>query len=700
MEEKMKTIKMKVVVVVLVCVLLAAGICGTISIYESQNTTTEMCNDVLVLQTERLSNTLDSQLDNISRSVDTLANTCLNQLDDIEYFQTSNDYVTRYTSIISSSLQETAANSSVALTCYVRFNPEFTSPTSGIFLSRENLDSPFTNITPTDFSMYDPDDLEHVGWYYIPVKNGKPTWMEPYMNENIDVYMLSYVVPLEKDGVSVGIVGMDIDFNTFKNLVKDEKFFDTGYAYLTGSDETVYYHPNLDTGTKAADDSKYGMKETAGFLKDDKNANRVNSYSIGGKKYDTAYTVLNNGMKVGSCVLQSEVLQKATSTTKKIGLGIFMSLILSLIIGIIFSTYVTSPLKKITGVIRTISGLDFRNNDMMEKLCRKKDETGDMSKALSEMQQNIRELVGLIDAAAKNLQSNIAGLEDTTNGVDSLSIDNSAISQELAASMQETAASSDLITRNVTEVVSVANSINDLSENGVTSAQEIQKRAAALYNKTNQATEQTNQMYEEVNRRSQIALKQAKAVDKINEMTHAITEISSQTNLLALNASIEAARAGDAGKGFAVVATEIGNLANQTLETVGNIDSIVKEVVTAVENMAACLKNSTDFLEDTVLSDYREFSSVSEQYTDDAKTFDNMMRQIKDEITDLTDSMNGINTAITEINTTIGDATNGVNSIAESSVTLKDGVSDSLDQVHTSAESIQNLKNVVERFQI
>lgn len=696
----MKTIKMKVVAVVLVCVLLATGICGIISIYESQSTTTEMCNDVLVLQTERLSNTLNSQLDNISHSVDTLANTCLNQLDDIEYFQTSSDYVTRYTSMISNSLQETAANSSVALTCYIRFNPEFTSPTSGLFLSRENVDSPFENITPTDFSMYDPDDLEHVGWYYIPVNNGKPTWMEPYMNENINVYMLSYVIPLEKDGVSVGIVGMDIDFNSFQNLVKEETFFNTGYAYLTGSDETVYCHPNLETGSAAADDGKYGMKETAAFLKDDKNAGRVHSYSLAGKKYDTAFTILNNGMKLGSCVPQSEVLQKATNTTKKIAFGIFLSLILSLVIGIIFSTYVTSPLKKITEVIRTISGLDFRNNDMMEKLCRKKDETGDMSKALSEMQHHVRELVEQIDAAAKNLQLNIEGLEDTTNGVDSLSVDNSSVSQELAASMQETAASSDLITRNVTEVVSVANSINDLSENGVTNAKEIQKRAVALHTKTNQATEQTNQMYEEVNRQSQTALTQAKAVDKINEMTRAITEISSQTNLLALNASIEAARAGDAGKGFAVVATEIGNLANQTLETVGSIDSIVKEVVTAVENMAACLKNSTDFLENTVLSDYQEFSSVSEQYTDDAQTFDNTMQQIKDEITDLTNAMNGINTAITEINTTIGEATNGVNSIAESSVMLKGGVSDSLNQVHTSAESIQNLKNVVERFQI
>ena len=62
-------------------------------------------------------------------------------------------------------------------------------------------------------------------------------------------------------------------------------------------------------------------------------------------------------------------------------------------------------------------------------------------------------------------------------------------------------------------------------------------------------------------------------------------EISSQTNLLALNASIEAARAGEAGKGFAVVATEIGALATQTQNAVGDIDSIIGEVHNAVSGM-------------------------------------------------------------------------------------------------------------------
>ena len=87
-----------------------------------------------------------------------------------------------------------------AICVYVRYNPDFTEPTSGIFLTRNSTDEEFTSSVPTDFTMYDKTDVEHVGWYYVPVENGAPLWMDPYLNGNVNVYMISYVVPLYVDG--------------------------------------------------------------------------------------------------------------------------------------------------------------------------------------------------------------------------------------------------------------------------------------------------------------------------------------------------------------------------------------------------------------------------------------------------------------------------------------------------------------------
>ncbi|MEG0440668.1 MAG: methyl-accepting chemotaxis protein, partial [Solibacillus sp.] len=74
------------------------------------------------------------------------------------------------------------------------------------------------------------------------------------------------------------------------------------------------------------------------------------------------------------------------------------------------------------------------------------------------------------------------------------------------------------------------------------------------------------------------AMENSKVVTQINVLSESIMQISSQTNLLALNAAIEAARAGEAGRGFAVVADEIRKLAEESKNTVIEIQGITEKV--------------------------------------------------------------------------------------------------------------------------
>jgi len=67
----------------------------------------------------------------------------------------------------------------------------------------------------------------------------------------------------------------------------------------------------------------------------------------------------------------------------------------------------------------------------------------------------------------------------------------------------------------------------------------------------------------------------------INSALDSIDDISDRTNILSLNASIEAARAGASGRGFAIVASEIGRLAESSLEGSGNI----RRIFSAIEEM-------------------------------------------------------------------------------------------------------------------
>lgn len=83
---------------------------------------------------------------------------------------------------------------------------------------------------------------------------------------------------------------------------------------------------------------------------------------------------------------------------------------------------------------------------------------------------------------------------------------------------------------------------------------------------------------------------------EIASITKVISDIAAQTNLLALNASIESARAGEAGKGFAVVAQEIRALARQTNTALGDIGSIIEDVVNNTANAVKSMDKSSELV--------------------------------------------------------------------------------------------------------
>lgn len=87
---------------------------------------------------------------------------------------------------------------------------------------------------------------------------------------------------------------------------------------------------------------------------------------------------------------------------------------------------------------------------------------------------------------------------------------------------------------------------------------------------------------EMIKSKTEEASQNAKNTDEIVGM---IKGIASQTNLLGLNASIEAARAGEMGRGFSVVAEEIRKLSDSSNESIGRIDSIIKNISKSVDDV-------------------------------------------------------------------------------------------------------------------
>lgn len=692
----MKTIKARIVITVVICSLMSAGICGGISIVNSGRSEYKDSQEEMVYVCENQGTRMEAQMEKVEQSVNTAYSVVLQQLTDVNAFKSSKSYVDDFTLIMEQMLYEIGGNTEGAMSAYIRYNPEFTEPDSGVFLTRDSDADDFTSVTPTDFSMYEPDDLEHVGWYYIPVQHGGPIWMDPYLNSNINVYMVSYVIPIIIDGESIGIVGMDIDFRKFTAAVDSASVFESGYAFLADAGGNIVYHKNLETGTDIGSlQGAEGIKEA---LLDPAKERTTLEYSYQGQDKELCYLSLRNGMKYVLTTPGKELRSAAKHIVLLILGGTFIAMAISMLIGVFMGAAITRPITQISTIVEDTSKFNFRKNENSDRLCRRKDESGRMANFLREMRASLRSMVADIQRTHSDLDDTLKQLTHITDQVQLMSGENSEITQGLASAMEETAAAMETVNSTVSQVKERAQTIRDNSRNGEKASQESRQRADDLKNTTGASQDKTTQMYRAVQEKTAAAMEQAQAVKKINQLTQSILDISGQTNLLALNASIEAARAGEAGRGFAVVADEIGGLAAQTSSTVGNINGITTEVNQAVENMAACLQETLSFLEETVLQDYSGFMDVAEQYTQDASGFEENMKAIGQEVETLLAAIVEIAESVNNITMTVGEAAQNISSIAQKTQDVSQLVEGNVELMETNAENVVKLQQIVDMF--
>lgn len=695
----MKSIRMKITLAIVICSLITASIISLLSISDTRELSNSAAENELVLTCENTGEEINALISRIEQSVDTLSDIAMRKLD-FSKFKNNDSYVTTYTNELLDDFFTFAEHTDGAITAYIRYNPEFTQPTSGIFMTRDNTQAKFDSVTPTDFSMYDPSDVEHVGWYYVPVANKAPLWMDPYLNANINVYMISYVIPLYDNGTSVGIIGMDIDFGQLTSLVDKASAFDTGYSFMVSASGNVLYHKDIEPGTDLAEYNNGELAAVKDFVSDSANQGKSLQYRYNGNEKSLSYVELKNGMKLVLTAPSEEIKEDANALSVKILMFLAIGLVVAVVLGILIGSTIAKPIKRITEIIKQTARLDFKKAADIDRLMQSHDETGVMAKAVSEMRSVLRELVNNMEQVKDDLIGNMERLDGVMRENNSISEENSATTQELAAGMEETTDSATMIVSNIDAIQTNAEEIRELSECEQQESRAVMTRARELRDNTSSSNAKAMGIYADMKIRTEEAIEKSKVVGKINALTDDIRNISSQTNLLALNANIEAARAGDAGRGFAVVATEIGELANQTVRTVDGINVIVKDVNEAVVNMTECIQVIMNFLEETVVADYSAFGQVGERYEKDAEGFAESMQRIYSEISQLNHNITEIANAMDSVNHTINESADGVNLIAEKSGDAVKKTLEGYEHLRESEISLNLLKELIEKIKV
>ncbi len=397
---------------------------------------------------------------------------------------------------------------------------------------------------------------------------------------------------------------------------------------------------------------------------------------------------------------QARIYNASKSTT----IVIMIAAVIGVVIAVIATTAeIAKPLERMKNELNEIvDGIKNNTGDLTKRVTAAgRDEIGQLGKGvnvfidtLQEIMKQIKDSTDSLNNIVNNVISKVGTANDDSNNI-------SAVMEELSASMEEVASTITNIEANTTDADSDIVELASSSQELLNYAVDMHKRAEELEHKAVANKQSTSDVVNEIIGKLQSAIEGSRSVERVNELTDEILNISSQTNLLALNASIEAARAGDAGRGFAVVASEISKLAESSRTAANNIQTINNMVVEAVKELTGSADQIVSYINDNILPDYDGFVNSGKQYNNDAvhvnvtvNSFNEMTSKIRKLMTEITDSIRGISTAIDESANGVSSAALNTGDVVKDIVAIAsemDNNKDIADMLGTQARRFTNL---------
>ena len=217
--------------------------------------------------------------------------------------------------------------------------------------------------------------------------------------------------------------------------------------------------------------------------------------------------------------------------------------------------------------------------------------------AMKVMQSNLQKLIGEIQTNADMVTSAAKKMTIAAENVAGSSQQQSASSLEIAAAMEQSTVSINLMSDSANQAQTISGDSESLMNETSGVVSEAVNRIAKIATVVEQASQTVRTLGQESENVSKIVL--------------VIKEVADQTNLLALNAAIEAARAGEQGRGFAVVADEVRKLAERTTQSTQEITTMISSMQSSARDAVTCIEDAVANVNEGVILTKRVGESVS-----------------------------------------------------------------------------------------
>lgn len=476
--------------------------------------------------------------------------------------------------------------------------------------------------------------------YFIRASAGETYYSAPQLNAEGQGNRMYISAPLWKDGIYnssvIGTVCVVMDGQFLSELTNKITVGETGSAFIIDKQGIFIAYPDqakVDACSSVMQDAKTNkeLKPLAELEERAINGETCfGEYVYEGVKRFAMFSPIEGTDGWSICVnVEKSEFMETSYIALAICLGIaLVSLLIAGIIIIALASRIVQPIKEVAQAAKELSEGNF-DCEVHYVSC---DEIGNMAESMRAMMSKTKlviddtvraleemaecnfdlnpavEYVGIFKKIETAMIEIVVGLSDTLRnmrtsadqvdiGANQVSVGSQALAQgtvEQASSIEELAAAISEISAQVKENANHASSANDktlkVGEDLQHSNEQMHRMMRAMEDITDKSAE-------------------------ISKIIKSIDDIAFQTNILALNAAVEAARAGEAGKGFAVVADEVRNLAGKSAEAAKNTTVLIEDTVQAVSEGSHIAEDTSHAIQSVVESAEEVVSAISHMST-------------------------------------------------------------------------------------